>query len=369
MSQEITAPDSVQELVDLVKSQSSIVPRGGGSKTSLFQSDDSTTILDTRKISGIVEYQPSEYVITAAAGTTLSEVIEALKANGQYLPFDPPLASEGATLGGTLAAGLSGPGAYRYGPIKDFIIGVRFIDGLGNQVRGGGKVVKNAAGFDFPKLFNGSMGRLGILTELSFKVFPEPQAYVTLQTPIESFDEAARILPSLKGFDLEGVELSSELMLSLRLGYQEPTMNSRKKGLESLTGKPLEITLGEQEPQVWQQIKSFSWLNSENKLFKTATTPESAFNLLRDLDPLIWRTYLTNGGKTLYLGCEVSTDTDLLDSTLTEHNLTGLQLRGPVKSCPLIGKRSGLNFIERIQSALDPKGVFLPFSHSTQVPA
>ena len=213
------------------------------------------------------------------------------------------------------------------------------------------------------------MGRLGILTELSFKVFPEPQAYVTLQTPIESFDEAARILPSLKGFDLEGVELSSELMLSLRLGYQEPTMNSRKKGLESLTGKPLEITLGEQEPQVWQQIKSFSWLNSENKLFKTATTPESAFNLLRDLDPLIWRTYLTNGGKTLYLGCEVSTDTDLLDSTLTEHNLTGLQLRGPVKSCPLIGKRSGLNFIERIQSALDPKGVFLPFSHSTQVPA
>ena len=103
-----------------------------------------------------------------------------LAEHGQYLPFDPPLAAAGATLGGTVAAGLSGPGRYRYGGVRDFVLGVRFVDGMGNLVRGGGKVVKNAAGFDFPKLMVGSLGRLGVLAELSFKVFPQPPAFATL---------------------------------------------------------------------------------------------------------------------------------------------------------------------------------------------
>ncbi len=188
-------------------------------------------------LSGIVEYLPSEYTITVRSGTRLQTVVEALGKNGQYLPFDPPLADQGASIGGTVAAGLSGPGAYRYGPLKDFIIGIRFVDGLGNHVRGGGNVVKNAAGFDFPKLFNGSIGRLGILTEVSFKVFPEPQRYVTLQARLSSLEEAVGLLPRLKGFDLEGVELDSTLLLSLRLGYQKPTMPARRKALESHGGK------------------------------------------------------------------------------------------------------------------------------------
>src|SRR5436190_11409249 len=116
-----------------------------------------------RHLSGMMEYDPAEFTFTALAGTPLAVVQKELAGNGQYLPFDPPLAAQGATLGGTVAAGLSGPGRLRYGGVRDFIVGVQWVDGSGTVIRGGGKVVKNAAGFDFPKLFTGSLGRLGIL--------------------------------------------------------------------------------------------------------------------------------------------------------------------------------------------------------------
>jgi glycolate oxidase FAD binding subunit len=296
------------------------------------------------------------------AGTKLIEVVDALKANGQYLPFDPPLASEDATIGGTVAAGLSGPGAYRYGPLKDFIIGVRFVDGLGDLIRGGGKVVKNAAGFDFPKLFNGSMGRLGILTEVSFKVFPEPRAYVTLQTTYQNPKEALKVLPLLKGFDLEGVELDADWNLSLRLGYQESTMEAREKGLKSLIGKSLRLTLGEEESTSWKKIKTFDWHETGNHLFKTATHPESALGFLEAIDRSQWKTHISNGGKTLYLSGNAFTESQSLDTLLKAHQLTGLQLKGQVSEHPLIGKTSNLPFINRVQKALDPEGRFLPFS-------
>ena len=115
----------------------------------------------------------SEFTFTALAGTPVREIAAALAERGQYLPFDPMLREAGATLGGTVAAGLSGPGRFRYGGLRDFILGVRFVDGEGRLLRLGGKVVKNAAGFDLPKFFVGSLGRFGVLAEMTFKVFPK----------------------------------------------------------------------------------------------------------------------------------------------------------------------------------------------------
>ena len=369
MDQHTVKPATAEEVIDLVKAQSSLIPRGGGTKPSLWEVTDSTTLVDTAGLSGVVDYLPSEYTITVRSGTKLQEVIEALGQNGQYLPFDPPLAAQGASIGGSVAAGLSGPGAYRYGPLKDFIIGIRFVDGLGNYVRGGGKVVKNAAGFDFPKLFNGSMGRLGILTELSFKVFPEPQYYVTLQSQLDSLEEAMQILPRLKGFDLEGVELDSTLQLSLRLGYQQPTMAARQQALESLIGKSLHLTLGEEESAVWQDLKSFSWLRNHRCLFKVATHPVSAFRLIRSLDQQTWQFHLGNGGKVLYLACWEAANIESLETSLNDQGLTGLQLKGPVVSHPLLGKNTSLSFVSRLQKALDPSGVFPTFSPPVPLPA
>ena len=361
-------PASPEEVVDLVRAGTALMAKGGGTKPSLWEVADSTTVIDMTDLSGIVEYLPSEYTITVRSGTKLQTVMEALGKNGQYLPFDPPLAEQGASIGGTVAAGLSGPGAYRYGPLKDFIIGVRFVDGLGNHVRGGGNVVKNAAGFDFPKLFNGSLGRLGLLTEVSFKVFPEPQRYVSLQARLPSLEKGVRLLPRLKGFDLEGVELDSSLLLSLRLGYQQPTMPTRRRALESLVGTPLRLTLGEEEGEIWRNFKRFSWQGNHRYLFKVATHPASALRLIRSLDEQTWQFHLGNGGKALYLACPEAADIESLNRLLQTQKLTGLQLKGPVSPHPLIGENPGIGFICRLQKALDPNGIFPSFSPTDPLP-
>jgi glycolate oxidase FAD binding subunit len=168
--------------------------------------------VDVSGLRGVVEYDPGEFTFTALAGTPLREVEMMLAERGQYLPFDPPFREQGATLGGTVAAGIAGSMQYRYGGVRDFVIGVRFVDGRGELVRGGGKVVKNAAGFDLPKLMVGSLGRLGILTEVTFKVFPAPPATATLRAEFGSLGAAVNALVSLtrSRFDLEALDLVPE---------------------------------------------------------------------------------------------------------------------------------------------------------------
>ena len=106
-------------------------------------------------LNGVLEYEPSEFTFTALAGTPVRDIAAILAERGQYLPFDPMLVGAGSTLGGTVASGLSGPGRFRFGGLRDFILGVRFVDGGGRLLRLGGKVVKNSAGFDVPKFFVG----------------------------------------------------------------------------------------------------------------------------------------------------------------------------------------------------------------------
>src|SRR5688572_27540127 len=186
----IVSPDSIDAVCAAVCGHRCVLPSGGGTKPALSRAPDGVVRLDMRGLSGMVEYEPDEFTFTALAGTPLSVVQAELARHGQYLPFDPPLAAEGATLGGTVAAGLSGPGRLRYGGVRDFIVGVQWVDGGGALIRGGGKVVKNAAGFDFPKLFTGSMGRLGVLVEMTFKVFPSPAARVTCAIDCRDISDA-----------------------------------------------------------------------------------------------------------------------------------------------------------------------------------
>ncbi len=170
----VFAPATPAELVDAVRSAPRALVVGAGTKSRLARVSDEFTRISTAKLTGLIEYEPSEFTFTALAGTPVREIAAALAEKGQYLPFDPMLAEAGATLGGTVAAGLGGPGRWRFGGLRDFILGVRFVDGEGRLLRLGGKVVKNAAGFDLPKFFVGSAGRFGGLAELSFKVFPRP---------------------------------------------------------------------------------------------------------------------------------------------------------------------------------------------------
>jgi glycolate oxidase FAD binding subunit len=138
-------------------------------------------ILDTRPWRGIVSYDPSELVITARCGTALSEIEHALAAHGQLLAFEPPGFAGDPTIGGVIAAGLSGPRRPYAGAARDFVLGTTLLSASGELLRFGGQVMKNVAGFDVSRLLCGSLGILGMITEVSLKVLPVPRAEATLQ--------------------------------------------------------------------------------------------------------------------------------------------------------------------------------------------
>ena len=153
------APRSLADLQEAVATSAPapLAVRGGATKWRPVRAD--AAALDPRGLTGIVAYDPAECVVTALAGTPVRELDEALAAHGQYLPFDPLFAGAGATLGGTVAAAASGPGRYRFGGVRDFVIGAAVVDGTGRLVRSGGQVVKNAAGFLLHHGLVGSAGR------------------------------------------------------------------------------------------------------------------------------------------------------------------------------------------------------------------
>jgi glycolate oxidase FAD binding subunit len=137
-------------------------------------------VLDTRGYQGIVSYEPSELVVTARCGTPLAELEATLAEKGQCLAFEPPHFGEGATVGGMVAAGLSGPARATAGAVRDYVLGARLINGLGEHLTFGGQVMKNVAGYDVSRLMAGSWGTLGLITEVSLKVLPVAPAEATL---------------------------------------------------------------------------------------------------------------------------------------------------------------------------------------------
>lgn len=170
--------------------------RAGGSKD-FYGNLPSGAVLDPREWRGIVDYQPSELVITARAGTPLAELETALAERGQILAFEPPHFASTATVGGCVAAGLAGPrraaAGTAYGSVRDALLGVRVLDGRGELLRFGGTVIKNVAGYDASRVFAGSLGALGLLTEVSLKVLPRPALECTLRWPMGA-GEALRLL-------------------------------------------------------------------------------------------------------------------------------------------------------------------------------
>jgi len=153
--------------------------RGGGSKDFWGQSLTGE-VLDTRAYQGIVSYEPSELVVTARCGTPLAELEATLAEKGQCLAFEPPHFGEGATVGGMVAAGLSGPARATAGAVRDYVLGARLINGLGEHLTFGGQVMKNVAGYDVSRLMAGSWGTLGLITEVSLKVLHVAPAEATL---------------------------------------------------------------------------------------------------------------------------------------------------------------------------------------------
>ena len=186
-----------KQIMAAAKNKTPLSIQGGGTKP-WYGNANSYTKLDTRPYSGILEYQPEELVITACAGTPLKEIEAALAEKNQVLAFEPPHFGETATFGGAIAAGLAGPGRISVGNLRDFVLGARILDGKGQDLSFGGKVMKNVAGYDVSRLMPGSMGTLSLLLEASVKVLPKPAATATLRCQIPQ-EKALRVLNEWAG--------------------------------------------------------------------------------------------------------------------------------------------------------------------------
>jgi glycolate oxidase FAD binding subunit len=154
--------------------------RGGGTKD-FYGNALQGEVLSTAALDHVVAYEPTELVITVGAGMRLDALNALLAANQQCLPCDPPQFGAGSTIGGVVASALAGPARASVGGVKDFVLGIEMLDGTGQALRFGGQVMKNVAGYDMSRLMVGSMGTLGVLTEISVKVLPIATAQATLQ--------------------------------------------------------------------------------------------------------------------------------------------------------------------------------------------
>lgn len=355
-------PTSLDELQEIVQqTDSPLLPCGGGSKPTLSTPLAAGVQLQMSGLSGIIEYDPTEYTFTAYAGTSAQEIATELAKHGQYLPFDPLLMAQGATLGGVVAANTAGSGRYRYGGVRDFILGVRFVDGKGRLVRSGGKVVKNSAGFDLPKFFVGSLGRYGVLAEISFKVFPQPQAYTTLRFNFATLDSALAAIHRLAttpfemdAFDLEPMP-NGQFDCIIRLGGLPQALPARVNRLtDFLRGQTAVLTSTqlEDEDTYWQAQNSFGWVPAETNLVKVPITSKH-IPVLENTLAGAKRRY-TVGGNIAWIA---DVDTARLDRVLNSLDLVGLQLWGTGK--PYLGKRKGLALAQRVKKALDPQHKFL----------
>jgi glycolate oxidase FAD binding subunit len=360
----VFAPASFEELVDAVRSAPRLLAVGAETKPQMSAVDTHVVRLSIAGLRGISEYDPSEFTFTAAAGTPLREIAAALAERGQYLPFDPMLIDAGATLGGTVAAGLSGPGRFRFGGLRDFILGVRFVDGSGRLMRMGGKVVKNAAGFDLPKFFVGSLGRFGVLAEITFKVFPRPPSSLTLRLAAKTLDASAKILVDAANsrFEFDALDIapcengeSSEPGVIARLAGPAAALDAIAR--EVFARWPGEVLSDDAAELLWTGLREFRWSHPESPLIKIAVSPSAIVALgqaVQALDQARW--HLSAGGNLAFVSLASTAQASDLDERLRNLRLSGVTLRG---DAPLwLGPRVRPSIAEAVKQALDPTNRF-----------
>jgi glycolate oxidase FAD binding subunit len=352
---------SVEELQEAVRRGPRVLPAGGRTKPALSTPPtDDVVVLDLCALRGILEYDPAELTFSAMAGTPVAEVAAALAEHGQYLPFDPPLAAAGATLGGVVATGASGPNAYRHGGVRDFVIGVRFVDGTGRLVAGGGKVVKNAAGFDLPKLMVGSLGRLGVMVQLSFKVFPHPRATTTLVFDLgEPTAALAAIARLARGpVEVDAVDLEPGGRLVLRIGGDAEGLAARAARCAAAVGSEPQQLDGDDDVAVWSDAAELAWAPAGARIVRVALTAHSVVALDAAVAAAGAAVRYSLGANVAWIAWPAARALDELDGELRALDLAGVVLTGE-PGRPLLGAPRGGAFAARVRRALDPDARFL----------
>jgi len=297
---------SEAEVVDAVREarerRRTLETVGAGTKRAFGRPIQCDDVLDVSGLRGIVSYQPEELLLTALPGTPVTEINELLSANGQRLGFEPgdwgPLlgvkASAG-TIGGAISADVCGPAAVRYGRARDHLLGYRAVNGFGEAYKAGGKVVKNVTGFDLPKLMCGAFGTLGVLTEVTLRVFPKPSLSRVFMVAAEP-REGLALLRKVWSSPLEATGLGySDGMALIRLEGEEQPL-SEKAALLGTIGVFTEV-----DDVRFQEIANGTqFANQSDDVLLLSLPPANAAEIVPDIGASSW--CADHAGGTLWIG-------------------------------------------------------------------
>jgi len=275
-----TPEETAALLVAAGEDRSGVLPWGGGAHQHLGGIPTrADLVVDTARLRGITDYTPEDYVVAVRAGTPFQELQAALAEHGQWLPLDPPGVRE-ATIGGLIAANRNGPRRLLWGSIRDQLIGIRVALPTGEVIKAGGKVVKNVAGYDLTKLFIGSLGSAGIITEATFKISPRPGDGLTIRISVPGLAAAADLTRAvMRSFLLpSAIEVANppacgrlateaglepprpdEWEILLLVEGLEESRNRHIEELRTITGTHgrMEILRGPAHEMLWQTIAEF----------------------------------------------------------------------------------------------------------------
>ncbi len=261
-------------VAEAAKQREPIAIEGAGTKRRMLRPVQAARTVSTRALTGITLHRPTELIISARAGTPLAEVEAALAAKGQMLTAEPPyltaLMGTGAepTIGGIVAVNLSGPRRISGGATRDQVMGIRFVNGSGQVLRSGGRVLKNVTGLDLCKLLTGSHGTLGIVTEVTLKVQPAPEASATLSLPVADLETGRRALSAGLGspFGVSGAALLTDTPRALlRIEDFAESVAYRSAKLRAVLREfgDAEILVDAESRALWQRVREAEPLGAE----------------------------------------------------------------------------------------------------------
>jgi glycolate oxidase FAD binding subunit len=376
---------SSADLCSLVRSAAAdgrtLCPRGGG--TILDNLPRAGTVVDMTRLDQVIDYPARDMTITVQAGITIAWLAEVLHAEGQRLPVDVPLPRR-ATLGGAVAANASGPRRYGYGTLRDYVIGISVVNDRGEEVKAGGRVVKNVAGYDLCKLFVGSLGTLGIITQLTLKVRPLPEASVLAEIRCGQ-DELGRLLDTLHGSQTRPVAISalSDQADHWRIfvGFEETEEAvawQRAQLDQELAPGGSGITAtreGAEAARLWQRLTDFPLAPPSLVVFKANLLPRAVAAFCAQARPQTARLLAHAGNGIVFGHLHDGATLDQAKRTLDALRAAAVAAEGNlvIMRCPDEWKpqlkawgepRGDWVLMQAVKRELDPKGVFGPLPYA-----
>lgn len=355
-----------------------VAVEGNGSKRGLLRPVQAARTVSTRNLAGIMLYRPAELVISARAGTPLPEIEAALAEQGQHLIAEPPDtralfgADRPATLGGIVAANLSGPRRIAWGAMRDHVLGIRFVNGAGEILRSGGRVLKNVTGLDLCKLLAGSYGTLGVMTEITLKVLPAPEATATLLVEVPDAPAGVRALSAglTSPFGVSGAALlpGTPLLAALRLEDFASSVAYRGGRLrEALQALGRVTTLeGDASRALWREVRDAAPLAAQpgEAVWRISVRPSAGPGIVGAAARQGGRALLDWGGGLAWVAAPARAEVhEALAAAAAPGTIT--LFRGPEalrRSVAVIPEEPAplAALGRRVKAALDPAGILNP---------